>query len=167
MGNRLGQNVLALPSQRPILGFKDHRHAVGSPFGQLAAGGFRKKLVRNLKQNSRTVAGGFVASGGTAMMQIQQNLFAMLKDGVFAPSGNVHYRSDAAGIVLKSWIVKTLGLGGSICHILFAFSLIPAKAPGTNAMYLLTHNHRISERSIQSLSAGTPVYFLSINQITT
>jgi hypothetical protein len=68
----------------------------------------REKLVRDLEQDARPVAGGFVGPGCPAMRQVDENLPAVLDDGVVLRAVDLDHGPDATGIVLVPCFVQTL-----------------------------------------------------------
>ena len=64
--------------------------------------------MRNLDEDSRSVAGRFVGAGGPAVLQIQKNLLAVGDNFVTFRARNIDHGPDAAGIVLVLGIVKSL-----------------------------------------------------------
>ena len=67
-----------------------------------------EELMRNLKQNPRPVAGGFIGAGGAAMSEVDEDLLAVFEDGVVARAVDVDHGPDATGIVLVPRLVQTL-----------------------------------------------------------
>ena len=71
----------------------------------------REKLVRNLDQYARAIAGLRIAAASAAVRQIDQNLDALQNDVVRFLAVDVGDKADAAGVVLVGRIVKSLRCG--------------------------------------------------------
>jgi len=80
------------------------RRQLNSKRGALA----RKKLVRNLNQHARTVARLRIATAGTTVRQVDQDLNALLNDGVALLPTDARHKPNAAGIALGRRVIKTL-----------------------------------------------------------
>ncbi len=101
-----GEPLLPLDRQ------KAHRNAVFARSGQAEPemrGFFREKFVRNLNQNARAVACLGVATAGAPMLEIYQDFQTFAHDFARGFTFDVHDETDAAGIMLMSGIVQTLG----------------------------------------------------------
>ncbi len=74
-----------------------------------------QELMRHLEQHARAVAGIGLGSARTTVIQIGQDLQALLQDLVRFSAFNIYDKADAASVVLVSRIIKTLLLwtGGS------------------------------------------------------
>jgi hypothetical protein len=70
-----------------------------------------EEFVRNLHQHSGTVTGFEIAADGSPMLQIAQNFDTLFNDVMGFLTVDSDNESDAAGVVFKSGIVKTAGLG--------------------------------------------------------
>src|SRR6185312_2113939 len=68
----------------------------------------RKKLVRNLNQHARTVASLRIATAGSAVGQIDQDLNALLDNLMTFLAAHASYEPDAAGVMLVGRVIKTL-----------------------------------------------------------
>ena len=64
--------------------------------------------MRNLNQHAGAVAGFWIAAASAAMGQIDQNLNALLNDGVRLLATDAGHEANAAGIVLGCRVIKTL-----------------------------------------------------------
>jgi hypothetical protein len=64
-----------------------------------------EELVRDLKEQSRTVTGVPVRPHGSAVQQILQNLYRVLDDGVRLLAAYVGHKANAAGIVFVARII--------------------------------------------------------------
>ena len=73
---------------------------------------FGEKLVRELHQDARPVAGRFVGPGRPPVHEIQQHLLAVFHDGMIADARNVDDGADAAGVVLPLRVIKPSCFGG-------------------------------------------------------
>ena len=71
----------------------------------------REERVRDLRQNAATVAKRGIGADRAAMVEIDQNLQALLEDVMRLSVLHVGDEADAAGIVLLRRIVETLGAG--------------------------------------------------------
>ena len=71
-----------------------------------------KELVRDLQEHAGAVAGVGFAAGGAAVVEVGQDLQRLLQDRVGLAPLQVRHKADAAGIVFKRRIVKSL-LAGS------------------------------------------------------
>ena len=106
------QNAFALQPLLLLHRQKDHAHAVLARLRQREAqpGALaREKLVRNLNQHARAIAGFRIAAASAAVRQIDQNLNALENDVVRFLALDVGYEADAARVVLVGRIVKPLG----------------------------------------------------------
>jgi hypothetical protein len=68
----------------------------------------REKFVWNLEKNACPVAGHFVCAGCAAVVEIQQYLPAIFDYRMVFIAIDVHDRTDAAGVVFPSDLVKAL-----------------------------------------------------------
>jgi hypothetical protein len=64
--------------------------------------------VRNLNQHTGAVAGLRIAAAGAAVGQVDQDLNALLNDGVSLLSADAGYKADAAGVVLGRRVIEAL-----------------------------------------------------------
>ena len=71
----------------------------------------RKKLVGNLDQDARAIAGFGIAAAGAAMGQVDQDLNAFEDDVVGFMAFDAGDEADPAGIVFMARVVETLGSG--------------------------------------------------------
>jgi hypothetical protein len=67
-----------------------------------------QKFVRDLAQDTGTVAGYIICAGGSAVVQIQQHLLGVLNNLVVFFAGNIDDRTDPAGIMFALGFVQTL-----------------------------------------------------------
>src|SRR5262245_29242580 len=67
-----------------------------------------KESMRHLKQDSRTVTGIFLATASPAVIEILQNRERFIDDFVGFLTFDIDHESDAARIVLKPRIIKSL-----------------------------------------------------------
>src|ERR1019366_9629173 len=74
---------------------------------------FLEKLVWELQQHARAVAGVGLAAGRAAMIEIGQDLQRLLQDRVGLASMQIHHEADAACIMLKPRIVEPLLAGAA------------------------------------------------------
>ena len=77
--------------------------------------------MRNLNQNSRTVAGIDLATLGSAMLQIDENLKRLADYRIGLASEHIDDKSDSATVVFKLRIVQTLFFRETGIHVLPAF----------------------------------------------
>ena len=92
----------------------DHSHPILSEARQREArfpGRELHELVRHLKQNARAVAGVDLAATGAAMVEVAENLQALLDKRVGPAALHVHDEADTAGVMLEGGVVKTLRAG--------------------------------------------------------
>ena len=68
----------------------------------------RKELVRNLRQHAAAIAERRVGAGGAAVVEIDENLQALLQNGVRLAAAHVGHDADAARVAFVGGIVKTL-----------------------------------------------------------
>ena len=90
---------------------EDDAAAVLTRCGQLDArllAGLQQELVRHLHQHAGAVAGVDLGAAGAAMIEIGEDLQALLQDLVRFAALDVHHEADAAGVVLERRVVKTL-----------------------------------------------------------
>ena len=109
IGNGLLEQFLALTPEVRVFRFEDHCHAVTPPFRKGDAesvGLFCEELVGDLKQDTGSVSGGFVASRRASMLEVQYNLVAQFKDTMAAAAVDVHNRTDAAGVMLAPSLIQ-------------------------------------------------------------
>jgi hypothetical protein len=67
----------------------------------------RKKLVRNLNQNTRAVTGLRIAAAGASVGQVDQDLNALLDNLVALVAANAGNKADATRVMLMRRVVKT------------------------------------------------------------
>jgi hypothetical protein len=76
-----------------------------------------------LKQYPGPVTGDFVGTGGTSMMEVDDNLFGVFDDPMVCRAVDVYNGPDTAGIMFTSALVQTL-ISKHFGHILFCNSLL-------------------------------------------
>ena len=67
-----------------------------------------QKLVRHLQQHAGAVAGVHLRAAGAAVVQIREDLQALLQDRVRFAALDVDDEADAAGVMLEGGVVQTL-----------------------------------------------------------
>ncbi len=95
---------------------KRHAHGVMAGLGQSESklGAFaREECMRNLNQNARAIPGFRVASAGTTMSQVQQNLNALADNVVTLMAADAGDKANAASIVLVRRVIEALSGGQS------------------------------------------------------
>src|SRR5690606_36501452 len=101
-------------TQRRIARQEDDAAAVRARFGKLEAELLRRggqELVRHLQQHARAVAGIRFGAAGTAVIEVREDLQALLQDLVrFAPL-RIDHEADAASVVLVSRVIEALLFG--------------------------------------------------------
>jgi hypothetical protein len=75
-------------------------------FGQL----FAEIVVRNLNQNARAVTHQRIGADSAPVIEILQNLQALLDNRVAFPALDMRYKTDTAGVVLVGRVVQPLPL---------------------------------------------------------
>ncbi len=102
-------------AQQPLLRLHRQEHhadavLAGGRKREAEAGAFaREELVRDLDQDAGAVAGFRIAAAGAAVRQVDQDLDALDDDVVGLVAVDVGDEANAAGIVLVSRVVETLG----------------------------------------------------------
>jgi hypothetical protein len=86
---------------------------VGAGFGQAEVHDFAVERVRNLEQDAGTVAGLRFGAPGASVFEVAQCDQRLAHDAVISPSGEVGDEGNAAGVVLKLFVVQALP--GSWC----------------------------------------------------
>jgi len=117
LGNDFFQSIGTEVPLAIIARQKDDTNAViasgrklGADFARLGG----KEVVRNLREDAGTVAGERIATAGTAMRQVHQDLQPTPHDLMRAFAVDIHHEADAARVVLVRRIVKTMGLRESL-----------------------------------------------------
>ena len=90
---------------------ENHANAVIARLRQLktqSGAGLFEKNVRHLHQDAGAVTGVFFAAAGAAVIEILQYRERLLDDLVRFLAFDINDETDAAGIMLKARIVKTL-----------------------------------------------------------
>ena len=73
--------------------------------------------MRNLDEDARAVAGGGIGADRAAVVQVDQRLNSITHDLVILASLQIHNKTDTAGVVFKSRVIQTLGLGTKTIHL--------------------------------------------------
>src|SRR5690606_32439579 len=81
-------------------------------FGRLLG----EKPVGDLGQDAGAVAGVVLGPGRAAVLEVDQELDALRDDVVGTFPLDVHHEPDAAGIVLKTWVVQSFRAGKQGLH---------------------------------------------------
>src|SRR5688572_3310574 len=68
--------------------------------------------MRHLQENARAVTGVDLAAARAAMIEVLEDLDALLDDGIRFAALDVHDEADAAGIVLELGVIQALLRGG-------------------------------------------------------
>lgn len=105
------EDALAVVPVGLVLRHVNHGHSVASGRGKHEAVLLRRlgeELVRELNQDARAVARVRLAATRAAMVEVDENLDALLDDLVGLLALHVHDEADAAGIVLELRVVKSL-----------------------------------------------------------
>jgi hypothetical protein len=116
LAHRLLEEALARLAAGAIGRQKHRTHRVASRRGELDLELVRfldEEIVRRLHQDARAVTGVGLAAAGTAVLQVQQHLNALLDDVAGLAALDVDDEPDAARVVLVLRVVKSLGRGGS------------------------------------------------------
>src|SRR5215813_7239710 len=127
-GDNFRQDLFELPALFSLIRQEDLSHAVLAWVWQMKPEPFTgvlKKGMRNLHQNTRTVAGILFATAGPPMIEVLQNGQRLIDDLVGFFTLNVDDKTDAASIMFESGIVKTLFRWQTRCFhfaVLCAFS---------------------------------------------
>ena len=135
--DRLQQDPFATAAKLLAPRQEEHRHAVLFGRRQRKTQPRRKareKVVGDLQQNARSVAGRFVGTRGPAMHQVQQHLLAVFDDCMVRLAGNVDHGADAARIVLELRIVQTLRFRKTLHR---SSQLSNPAAPGNRVRFVL------------------------------
>ena len=110
-----------------VLRQKNKAHAVFADVRQLnadTAAGVLQELMRQLHQNAGAVARCRVATAGTAMGEVDQNLERFFDDAVGFLAFQITDEADPTGVVFVGWRVQALWRGKMlIFHDLFALTL--------------------------------------------
>ena len=62
----------------------------------------------DLEQDPRPIAGIGFKPGGAAVTEVQEDVEGVPDDPVILPPLDIDHKTDAAGVVLKSWVVEAL-----------------------------------------------------------
>src|SRR5580700_158461 len=103
---------------------KDHADAVFAARRQREAewtAFANEKIVRNLNDDARAIAGVRFATASAAMLKIEQDLKRFLNNVVSIAVLEIGNETDAAGIVFVRRVVKPLGRGRSAHHAIGPF----------------------------------------------
>ena len=113
--DHLGDFLFDLAAMGGVARQEEVAGAVVAGVGQGEAGllgGVHAEGVRHLEEDAGAVAGVGLAAGGAAMVEIFEHLDALTQNGVGGAALQIGDEADAARVVLKPRIIKTL-LGGA------------------------------------------------------
>ena len=116
--HRALQLLLAGKARGVLLGQEDHADAVLTGGRQLDALGRHLgpvELVRDLDEDARAVAHQLVGAHRAAVVEVLEDLQALLDDRVRPAALDVRHEADAAGIVLARGVVQAAG--GGLCDV--------------------------------------------------
>ncbi len=103
--------LLDAPAQRRIARQEHDAAAVLAGLRQLDSrflAGFAQEAVGHLHQHAGAVAAVFLGAAGAAVIEVHQDLQALLQDAVGFAALDVDDEADAAGVMLERRIVQTL-----------------------------------------------------------
>ena len=89
---------------------KQHAHSVLTRRGQRKVADGTKKLVGQLHQHTGTIARVGLATAGTSVLEMLQDLQGLTHQFVRLVALDVYDKADPAGVAFAGWIVKTLFL---------------------------------------------------------
>ena len=73
---------------------------------------------RRAEQDARAVPSAFFTAARATMVQVHENSESLFKNVMRPFAFNVDDKTNAAGVVLKTWIVKSLFAGHTgVCHM--------------------------------------------------
>ncbi len=113
------QFLLAGQARGLFLGQEDHADAVFAGWGQrdaLARHLGAIKVIGDLDQDARAVAHQLVGAHRAAVVEVLEDLQALLHDGMRLRALDVRHEADATGVVFTRRVVEpVLGQGGDLC----------------------------------------------------
>ena len=120
------EHLFGLTPGQGVLGEEEHANAVIPLLAQVNAqlpGSLGKKAVADLEHDANAVAGLALSVLAGTVFQLFHDLQGVIHGSMGLAALDVHYRADAAGVMLKAGVVKTLLRHGRLCSHFFHFEL--------------------------------------------
>jgi len=109
----VGEGRLGRGADLGVRGDVEHAHAVVAGLREVGRAVLGEEPVGELEQDARAVTGVGLAAAGAAVIQVHQDGEGLLDDIVRTLALHLANEADAAGVVLKLGVVKTLFFGKS------------------------------------------------------